>query len=63
VQDLAEDFWEEGEVNRRLEKVMGKAFDDVHRTAKEHSVDMRTGAYMVAIGRVAKATQSRGIWP
>jgi glutamate dehydrogenase/leucine dehydrogenase len=63
VQDLAEDFWEEGEVNRRLEKVMGKAFDDVHRTAKEHSVDMRTGAYMLAIGRVAKATESRGIWP
>jgi len=63
VQDLAEDFWEEGEVNRRLEKVMGKAFDDVHRTAKEYAVDMRTGAYILAIGRVAKATQSRGIWP
>jgi glutamate dehydrogenase/leucine dehydrogenase len=63
VQDLAEDFWEEGEVNRRLEKVMGKAFADVHRTAKGHSVDMRTGAYMLAIGRVAKATESRGIWP
>jgi len=63
VQDLAEDFWEENEVNRRLEKVMGKAFDDVHRTAKQYSVDMRTGAYILAIGRVAKATESRGIWP
>ena len=63
VQDLQEYFWEEDEVNRRLEKVMGKAFDDVHRTAKQHSVDMRTGAYMLAIGRVAKATESRGIWP
>src|SRR5207302_2634005 len=63
VQDLQEYFWEEDEVNRRLEKVMGKAFDDVHRTAQQHSVDMRTGAYMLAIGRVAKATESRGIWP
>ena len=63
VQDLAEDFWEEAEVNGRLEKVMGKAFDDVHRTAKQYSVDMRTGAYILAIGRVAKATESRGIWP
>jgi glutamate dehydrogenase (NAD(P)+) len=63
VQDLQELFWEEDEVNKKLEKVMGKAFDDVHRTAKEYSVDMRTGAYILAIGRVAKATESRGIWP
>jgi glutamate dehydrogenase/leucine dehydrogenase len=63
VQDLQEYFWEEDEVNRRLEKVMGKAFDDVHSTAKKYSVDMRTGAYILAIGRVAKATESRGIWP
>jgi glutamate dehydrogenase (NAD(P)+) len=63
VQDLQEYFWEEDEVNRRLEKVMGKAFDDVHSTAKKYAVDMRTGAYILAIGRVAKATESRGIWP
>jgi len=58
VQDSwRKDFWEENEVNRRLEKVMGKAFDDVHSTAKKYSVDMRTGAYILAIGRVAKATE------
>jgi glutamate dehydrogenase/leucine dehydrogenase len=26
-------------------------------------VDMRTGAYILAIDRVATATRSRGIWP
>lgn len=63
VQDLQEFFWEENEVNRKLEKVMVRAFEDVHRTAEKYDVDMRTGAYILAIGRVATATRTRGIWP
>ena len=63
VQDLQELFWDEDDVNRRLEKIMVKAFQDVHATAKRYAVDMRTGAYILAIGRVAEATSSRGIWP
>ncbi len=63
VQDLQELFWDEEEVNRRLEKVILKAFRDVHATAKKYKVDMRTGAYILAIDRVARATESRGIWP
>ena len=63
VQDLQELFWDEDDVNRRLEKVMVKAFDDVHWTAKKYNTDMRTGAYILAIDRVATATRSRGIWP
>jgi glutamate dehydrogenase (NAD(P)+) len=63
VQDLQELFWDEDDVNRRLEKIMVRAFEDVHSTAKKHNVDMRTGAYILAIGRVATATKSRGIWP
>ena len=46
-----------------LDKVMGKAFADVHASAREHKVDMRTGAYILAVDRVVKATESRGIWP
>ena len=63
VQDLQELFWDVDEVNRKLEKIMGKAFADTHKTAKDYKVDMRTGAYILAIDRVAKATESRGIWP
>ena len=63
VQDLQELFWDEDDVNRRLEKIMVKAFDDVHWTAKKYNTDMRTGAYILAIDRVATATRSRGIWP
>jgi glutamate dehydrogenase/leucine dehydrogenase len=63
VQDLQELFWDEQDVNRRLEKIMVRSFDDVYRTAQEYKVDMRTGAYILAIDRVATATQWRGIWP
>ena len=31
--------------------------------ARKYNVDMRTGAYIVGIDRVAAATRSRGIWP
>jgi glutamate dehydrogenase (NAD(P)+) len=63
VQDLQELFWDVEDVNRKLEKIMGKAFGDVHSTAKEYKVDMRTGAYILAVDRVVKATLARGIWP
>ena len=63
VQDLQELFWDEDDVNRRLERVMVKAFSDVHSTAKKYNVDMRTGAYIVGIERVATAMSTRGIWP
>ncbi len=63
VQDLQELFWDEDDVNRRLEKVMVKAFDDVYQKMLHYNVDMRTGAYILAIDRVATATRARGIWP
>jgi glutamate dehydrogenase (NAD(P)+) len=42
---------------------MVRAFDDVHKTAQKYKVDMRTGAYILALDRVAMATKWRGIWP
>ncbi|HZP18086.1 MAG TPA: Glu/Leu/Phe/Val dehydrogenase [Terriglobales bacterium] len=63
VQDLQELFWDEDDVNRRLERVMVRAFADVLASARKHNVPMRTGAYVLAIDRVAKAMVTRGIWP
>ena len=63
VQDLQELFWDVEDVNRKLEKIMGKAFGDVHNSARDYKVDMRTGAYILAVDRVVKATEARGIWP
>jgi glutamate dehydrogenase (NAD(P)+) len=62
VQDRYGYFWEEEEVNTRLEKKMVEAFDDVLQTSLRHKVDLRTGAYIVAISRVGTVTQMRGMY-
>ena len=63
VQDLQAFFWDEGIINEHLERIMVKAFKEVHTVARERSVDMRLAAGIVAVGRVAKAQQIRGLWP
>ena len=63
VQDLYGFFWTEHEVNNYLERTMNTAFKDVHTTAEKYRVDMRTGAYITAVARVAEATRVRGIFP
>lgn len=63
VQDLQSFFWSETEVNAKLESVMRRAFHDVHDTARKHRTHMRTGAYILAVGRVADATLVRGLFP
>ncbi len=63
VQDLQENFWEEDEINERLKRKMTRAFRETHEQAKRHGIDMRRGAYAVAVARVAEATKLRGLYP
>lgn len=63
VQDLQSFFWSEAEVNAKLEAVMRRAFSEVHETARKNRTHMRTGAYILAVGRVADATLVRGLFP
>jgi glutamate dehydrogenase (NAD(P)+) len=63
VQDREEFFWSIDEINARLRRIMVRAFEDVQRTAIEHDIDLRMAAYMLAVGRVAEATLTRGIYP
>jgi glutamate dehydrogenase (NAD(P)+) len=63
VQDLQSFFWDEDEINARLEKVMHRAFGEVWDASKQHGVSLRQGAYFLAIERVAEATTDRGIYP
>ncbi|MFM7504865.1 MAG: Glu/Leu/Phe/Val family dehydrogenase [Candidatus Limnocylindrus sp.] len=63
VQDLNRDFWEEEEVNLRLEKKMVRAFNEVYDMAQEQKSHLRTGAYLLSVKRVADAMSVRGIYP
>jgi glutamate dehydrogenase (NAD(P)+) len=62
VQDRYGYFWEESDVNDRLEKKMHEAFHDVLQTSIKYTVDMRTAAYIVAISRVGTVTRMRGMY-
>ena len=62
VQDLQRLFWNEDEINGRLENVMDKAFNDAWDKAQEQGLTS-AGAYFLAVERVAEATLVRGIYP
>lgn len=52
--------WTAERVNRRSDRIMKDAFDNVFRVATEYKVSMRIAAYMVAIDKVAKTYKYRG---
>ncbi|MDP1572020.1 MAG: Glu/Leu/Phe/Val dehydrogenase [Vicinamibacterales bacterium] len=62
VQDRHGYFWNEAEVNEKLEAKMVQAFAAVLETAERYKIDMRTAAYIVAINRVATVTKMRGMY-
>jgi glutamate dehydrogenase (NAD(P)+) len=63
VQNLQELLWSEDEVNDRLSRIIKRSFSEVLALAASRKIHMRTAAYILAVGRVAKATQLRGIYP
>jgi glutamate dehydrogenase (NAD(P)+) len=62
VQDRMGYFWTESEVNQRLDHIMSESFRDVITYARNHQVNNRIAAYMLAIDRVAYTTRQRGIY-
>jgi glutamate dehydrogenase/leucine dehydrogenase len=52
--------WTADRVNRRSDRIMKDAFNNVYKTALEYKVPMRIAAYMVAIDKVAKTYKFRG---
>jgi glutamate dehydrogenase/leucine dehydrogenase len=63
VQNLTREQWTLETVNMKLEEKMTKAFNDVVALAEREESDMRTGALMLGVGRVANAIKTLGLWP
>jgi glutamate dehydrogenase (NAD(P)+) len=53
--------WTENEVNDRLRQMMTAAYTTIREVVRSRSLDWRTAAYIVALGRVAKAAMLRGV--
>ncbi len=62
VQNRMGFYWPENEVNDRLEQYMVRAFQDVLRESVEKKASLRVAAFMVAIERVVKVIQLRGVY-
>jgi glutamate dehydrogenase (NAD(P)+) len=63
VQDLQSFFWEESEVNQRLQRIMVNAFAAIATLAQSRNLSMREAAYIIALQRVIDAISARGIYP
>ncbi len=53
--------WSENEVNSRLKDIMLASYDTIQSLVQSRGLSWRTAAYIVALGRVAKATALRGV--
>lgn len=63
VQDLQRFFWNESEIDAKLNTIMKKAFKEVFAISKDKGCDMRTAATILGVKRVAEAVMVRGLYP
>ena len=62
VQNRIGYFWSEEDVNERLQRILTEAYASVRKRSEKHKVNMRIGAYVLAIERVANTLKLRGIY-
>lgn len=55
-------FWTEERVNRRLNRMMRDAFDNLFKVSEEYNITLRQAAYVFGIEKVAKTLRMRGIY-
>ena len=63
VQDIQSFFWTDEQIAAELDRVMDAAMADVVAMSEAKAVDLRGAAMMLAVERVAGATQMRGLYP
>ena len=61
AQNIQSMRWTEDDVNRRLAQVMLDSYRTVRGLVEQRKLTWRTAAYVVGLGRVAKATVLRGV--
>ena len=63
VQDLQRYFWDENEINSKMESIMVRSFNTVMDIAEKEQVGAREAAMLLAVQRVVEATKARGVYP
>ena len=63
LQDMHAYYWKLERIYGELKNIILDAFENVYKVSKERNVSLRTAAYIIALSRVAKAIELRGIFP
>ena len=63
VQDIRAYFWDLERINKELNRIILEAFEEVYLVYKERNISLRTAAYIIAVSRIARAIEFRGIFP
>ncbi|MFW9901274.1 MAG: Glu/Leu/Phe/Val dehydrogenase [Candidatus Thorarchaeota archaeon] len=63
IQDIHSYFWKLERINQELKNILDSAFEEVYNLSKEKNVTLRIASYIIAISRLAKAIELRGIFP
>ncbi len=63
VQGLQNFYWTGDEVNAQLRRRIVESFREVYRIKEQQGVSIRMAAYMLAMGRVSRAMELRGLYP
>lgn len=63
LQDMHAYYWKLERIYGELKNIILEAFENVYNVSKERKVSLRTAAYIIALSRVAKAIELRGIFP
>jgi len=62
VQNRLGYYWDIDDINKRHDRMMREAFENVYNTALKYKTTMRLGAYIFAIDKVARTLVLRGIY-
>jgi glutamate dehydrogenase (NAD(P)+) len=63
IQDIHSYFWKLDRINEELKRIIIEAFEETYKISRERKISLRTAAYVIAVSRVARAIELRGIFP
>ena len=63
IQDIHAYYWKLNRIYKELKNIILEAFEQVYQISIDKNVSLRTAAYIIALSRVAKAIELRGIFP
>ena len=63
VQGINSYFWKLDRINEELKRIIIEAFEETYKISEERQIPLRTAAYIIAVSRIARAIELRGIFP